>query len=216
MKREATHFKNRVLDFLDIFIRNEPTSPLIPSLILPLVETIKAARADEGHFTQKATNIINGRIANIKQTPKSLEQCDRIVQQLHELHQLSRKAPSAAFESTLSAASIYLSKAIAQAGRPKEVVKAYGESFKDFVTRKGSRLNLSFFQTWIKRQTSVAWLAGEQIAKLCQADNVVNEYRRMQAFQLLQDLASNALSLVRSTAPHNMTGASSIIGRDTG
>ena len=198
MKREATHFKNRVLDFLDIFIRNESTSPLIPTLILPLIETIKAARADEGHFTQKAAHIINGRVANLKQMPESLDSSDDIVQQLHELHELSRKAPSSAFESTLSSASIYLSRVIAHSGRPEEVAEAYQESLKDFVTRKGSRLNISFFQTWIKRQTAVAWLAGEEIVKLCQVEEAVNEFRRMQAFQLLQDLVSNAQSLVRS------------------
>jgi len=148
---------------------------------------------------QKATNIINTRIANIKQMPELFEP-NVIVQQFHELHRLSRKAPSSAFESTLSAASIYLSKVIAHAGRPEEVAKAYGESLRDFVTRKGSRLNLSSFQPWIKRETAVAWLAGDEIVRLCQADDAVNEFRRMQAFLLLQDLVSNAHSLVRSTS----------------
>lgn len=186
-----------MLDFLDLFIKNAPTSPLIPPLVMPLIETVRSARADEGQFSEKATNLL-GRIANLKQVPEAFEASDEMVNQLHELHQLSRKAPSAAFESTLSASSLYLSKVIAHGGRAEDVAKAYRESIKDFVTRKGSRLSLSYFQTWIKRQTSVAWLIRNEILRLCDSEDVVNEFRQMQVIQLLQDLISQSRSLVRT------------------
>lgn len=188
VKREATHFKNRVVDFFDLFIKNQPTSPLIPTLIMPLIESIRSARSDETHFSEKVTNLLNSRIANLKQMPESFTASNDIVRNLHEIHNLARKAPSSAFESTLNVASLYLSRVIAHGGRAGDVSAAYRQSLVDFVTRKGSRLNFSFFQTWIKKQPTVAWLAREEIINVCGTGNAVNDFRRMQAFQLLQDL----------------------------
>ncbi|KAF8321570.1 hypothetical protein DL93DRAFT_2051556 [Clavulina sp. PMI_390] len=195
-KREAYHFKNRVLDFLEIFIKNQPSSPLTPTLIMPLIETIRAARSDEGQFTEKAMNLL-GRISNLKQLPAIAgDLADDLVRQVQELHQLARKAPSSAFESTLSSASLYLSRVLSAAGQSSGVADAYRGSLADFITRKSSRLNVGFFQSWIKRQASVAWLVREELVRLVGVDNAVNDFRRMQAVQLLQDLLGQAQSLL--------------------
>ena len=61
-QREATHFKNRVLDLIDIFVKKNPANPLIIRLIFPLVELIVSTGPDEKQLSDKATGILRNRI----------------------------------------------------------------------------------------------------------------------------------------------------------
>lgn len=164
---------------------------------MPLVEVIRSARADEDQFSGKASNLLNNRITKVKETPKEITNVEALLEQYRELHSLAQKAPSSAFESTISSSCFYLSKILADAGHKKEVAIAYSYSLRDFVTRKGSRLNMSFFQPWIKQQSAVAWSIKNSLVEVCGSESAVNEFRRMQALQLLQDLLGQAHTLVR-------------------
>ncbi|KAJ7905348.1 hypothetical protein B0H14DRAFT_2659931 [Mycena olivaceomarginata] len=75
-QREATHFKNRVLDLVDSFLKKEPTSSHSLQLLLPLVELSTITSADERHLTDKAKGILRTRIANLLAT---LSQCSLYV-----------------------------------------------------------------------------------------------------------------------------------------
>ena len=71
-QREATHFKNRVLDLIDIFVRRQPTSPLIVRTILPLVELIVGTGPDEKQLSDKAMGILRNRIGKSKEVPTTV------------------------------------------------------------------------------------------------------------------------------------------------
>jgi DNA polymerase phi len=164
---------------------------------MPLIEAIRSARPEESQFSSKTSTVINNRISKLKELPRNLEHLEALVEDFVELHVLARKAPSSAFESTLSSSSLYLSRVLVDAGRAQDVADTYGQSLRDFVTRKGSRLNMSFFQPWIKQQWTAAWLSRTTLVEICRSDNAVNEFRRMQAIQLLQDLLSQPHNPVR-------------------
>lgn len=187
-QREATHFKNRVLDLLETFIRKQPTSPLIIRLILPLVELTVGSGSDEKQLADKATGILRSRIGKSKEVPSNIEE-EQAVQVLQQLHSLARKASSDVLM-TLSQCSLYLCKVLHHFGVTKPIQEVYRQSLVDFVSRKASRLNSSFFQDFIRRHADVAWDLREDILKT--TSSAVNVYRQSQAFQLLQTLISQA------------------------
>ncbi|KAF9514414.1 hypothetical protein BS47DRAFT_1372330 [Hydnum rufescens UP504] len=170
LQRAATHFKIRVLDLIEVYVRKHP-------------DTIRGARADEEQFSGKATNLLENR---------GVDGVSNIVKHLEDLHQLARSSPTPQFLSLLARSSIYISRVLSHGGHDIAVAKIYQESLCDFISRKGSRLNTAFFHTWVTRYVSTAWHTRTSILDLCKSGNAVNRYRQMQAFQLLHDLFSQA------------------------
>ncbi|KAF8212387.1 DNA polymerase phi-domain-containing protein [Mycena galopus ATCC 62051] len=187
-QREATHFKNRVLDLVDTFIKKEPTSAHNLQLLLPLVELSTITSADERHLTDKAKGILRTRIAKSKEIPSN-PNIEEVKKALSELHTRAQKMHSPELVATLSQCSLYIAKILIEAGAQDTVMDSYRESLKDFTTRKNSALNSSFFLDAIRRFPSIMWTIREDIISL--SSKAVNGYRRSQTLQLLQPLVTH-------------------------
>lgn len=184
-QREATHFKNRVLDLLDIFLSKQPKNPLVIRLVLPLVDLVTNTGADERQLTDKAIGILRTRLGKAKEAPSDIDE-EKTVTILEELHVRARKASSADVLATLSQCSLFLSKTLLQMGASSSVVNVYKQSFADFVTRKASRLNSAFLQDFVRRHNDAAWDLRDDLLSL--TGEAVNAYRASQVFAFLQTL----------------------------
>ncbi|KAF7304662.1 hypothetical protein MKEN_01180100 [Mycena kentingensis (nom. inval.)] len=191
VQREATHFKNRVLDLVDTFLRKEGANPLVLRLLLPLVELSTGTSSDEGHLTDKAKGILRSRIAKSKTTP-SVTNLDEAKSVIGELHTRARRLHSPDLLSTLSQCGLYLAKVLVDADQQETVVAAYRESLEDFVTRKNSALSQAFFSDAIRRFPDAFWDARKDVITL--SKRALNGYRRLQTLQLLQTLLSRTPS----------------------
>jgi len=69
LRRAATHFKIRVLDLIEVYVRKHPDSPNIVGIVMAMIEAIRGARADEEQFSGKATNLLENRILKFKELP---------------------------------------------------------------------------------------------------------------------------------------------------
>ncbi|KZT74012.1 hypothetical protein DAEQUDRAFT_661194 [Daedalea quercina L-15889] len=196
-QREATHFKNRVLDLIEIFLKKQPSSHLTIRLILPLVDLVVGTGPDEKQLADKATGILRSRVGKAKELPSSIQR-HLAAEVLTELHLRARKAPSADVLATLSACSIYVARALHHEGEDAPILQGYRESLIDFVTRKASRLNTQFFQDFVRRQISVAWALRDDLLEV--SGKAVNVYRQCQAFLLLQSLIKELSQLVSMRA----------------
>ncbi|KII88994.1 hypothetical protein PLICRDRAFT_108863 [Plicaturopsis crispa FD-325 SS-3] len=185
--REATHFKNRVLDLVDTYIKRQPSSPHLVRLILPLVELIVGTGSDERQLSDKATGILKNRIGKLKETPASVG-VEQVTQVLDDLHTRARKVHASDLMSTLSQCSLYLSRLLLHADGAEAVARVYRLSLVDFVTRKGSALNGKFFEDFIRRHPGTAWTLRDDLVDV--SGKAVNAYRQCQTFQLLQALLS--------------------------
>lgn len=194
MQREATHFKNRVLDLLDIFVKKEPTSPLIVRLILPLVELIVATGSDEKQLWDKATGILRNRIGKSKEVPTSSVSAEDAAKALEDLHELARKASSSDVLTTLNQCSLYLSKVLLHANAAESVLGAYRGSLHDFVSRKSSKLNTAFFDDFAKRHPQAAWDLRDDLVKA--SGEALNVFRQLQPFHIIQTLMNQLPALV--------------------
>lgn len=194
VQREATHYKNRVLDLLDGYLKKQPSSSQLPRLILPLVELATISGTDERQLADKATGILRSRIGKSRDLPQNID-CDQTAGILRELHARARKAISADILATLSQCSLFLTKCLVHAQHEAPVVEVYRDSLKDFVTRKASRLNTSFFQDLVRRYPNIAW--DFRMDFIAVIDTAINGYRRTQVFHLLQVLCGQLNNLVR-------------------
>ncbi|KAF8162945.1 DNA polymerase phi-domain-containing protein [Crassisporium funariophilum] len=186
-QREATHFKNRVLDLVDTFIRKQPSSPHVLRLISPLIDLVAGSSQDEQQLSDKAKGILRSRIGKTKEFPTEVE-AEQVLLISQNLHIQARKTHSSDLLSLLSICSLYLSKIMVHLKAEESLQTLYKDSLVDFTTRKNSALNASFFQDFIRRFPIQAWCLRGDILDLCRKS--INSYRQCQVLQLLELLVS--------------------------
>ncbi|KDQ06741.1 hypothetical protein BOTBODRAFT_121098 [Botryobasidium botryosum FD-172 SS1] len=193
-QREATYFKIRVLDFLDIFVKKQPSSELIAHIVFPLIEIVRGAGTDEEQLSTKAIGLLNSRITKLKEMPPTVD-VEYVKEVLEHLHNLARKAPTAPFLSTISQCSLYLSRIFLHHDQEALVLEQYRASLDDFITRKSSRLNTKFFQDFVSRVPATAWNLRDRLLELCEAGKATNIYRQCQVFDIIKVMLSQAHQL---------------------
>ena len=199
-QREATHFKNRILDLVDIYVKKQPSSAYIPLLIPPLLQLVITASPEEIQLAEKATGILRSRIGKLKECPEKDGMID-LGFILEDLHSKARHAPSADILTTIGQCCCYLVRALNRTSTDGTVHFAYRKSLEDFVTRKTSRLNSAFFQEFIRRCPEVAWDLKHDILKMSVSENAVNAYRKCQTLGLLNLLFNKIPTKVREWIP---------------
>ncbi|KAG6845192.1 hypothetical protein H0H87_012749 [Tephrocybe sp. NHM501043] len=185
VQREATHFKNRVLDLVDTFAKKQPSSHLVLRLISPLIDLISGTGLDERQLSDKAKGILRSRITKSKDIPVAVD-VKSTVTIATEIHTRARKVHTSDMLATLSQCSVYLTRILVQCESHAPLVQLYQESLADFLTRKNSALNSNFFQDLIRRLPAIAWPLRNDFLDL--SGRAVNAYRQGQAYQLLDTL----------------------------
>ena len=187
-----------MLDLLDAFIKKQPSSPHIVRLFSPLVYLVVGASADERQLSDKAKGILKSRIGKSKESPSGV-QADHVLSALSDIHTYARKAHSSDLLTTLSPCSIYLSRILLNLGAEKSLLEIYRQSLIDFITRKSSGLNTSFFQDFIRRCPTSAWSLRDDILDL--STRAVNLYRQCQTYQLAGVLITQLPAMVSISCP---------------
>ncbi|KAF4608345.1 DNA-directed DNA polymerase [Pleurotus pulmonarius] len=191
-QREATHFKNRVLDLVEMFIKKQLSSQLVLRFILPLADLVAGCGSDEQQLADKARGILQSRISKAKELPLELDVKD-VTNVLSELHIRARKPRYSSLLVALSQCSLYASKILIAADSEAPVLKEYKDSLTDFMTRKGSAFNPAFFQDFIQRFPSSGWKLGDDLLDL--SSRSVNIYRQCQAYHLVHVMVSQLPNL---------------------
>ncbi|KAI9337260.1 DNA polymerase phi-domain-containing protein [Obelidium mucronatum] len=113
-KQQVLHFKLRAVDLLDIYIRKQPTNPLILSLIMPslaiILETAESEESRELHT--KMCTLVRTRLGQIKETP-TVDTLENGIALLKQVQELAAKAPSASVAALCSQLSLLITRAIA-------------------------------------------------------------------------------------------------------
>ncbi|KAI5124484.1 hypothetical protein M0805_003011 [Coniferiporia weirii] len=183
-QREATYFKNRVLDLVETFMKRQPSSNLVLRFVLPLVELVSTASSDEKQLRDKAKGILRARLAKTKDAP--VVDVPKAIALLESLHQRARKAHSSDTVATIGPCSLFVTKALLASGEQTAVVRVYEESILDFVTRKASAINPAFVLDFIRRHPVQAWSLHKSAVGM--TTNATNGYRQTQAFNIVQTI----------------------------
>ena len=193
VQRKATHFKNRVLDLVDTYLKRQYSNPLVLRLITPLVDIIAGSGQDERQLADKARGILRTRFSKAKEVPTDVDTKQAVVIATN-LHTQARKTHSSDLLSVLSLCSVYVAKILVNLDEVYPLLELYRQSLADFVSRKNSGLNAHFFQDFIKRFSSQAWLLRQNLIDA--SEKCINTYRQSQVLQLLELLVSLLPSMV--------------------
>lgn len=206
-QREATHFKNRVLELVETFLKKQPTSPLVLRLVLPLLELVLHGSPTEAHLTSKVTGILQSRMFKAKEPLEIVDRAEAI-EVLNALHTEARVASSMQTAKLCSQAILFVSRALlhdrqaassSAAGQDlaEPIVAAYTTSLDDFMTKKSTKVRASLFSDLATRFPVVAWSLRNALVQYAKSDGA-NSYRQTQAFNILNDLISQLPALSKA------------------
>ncbi|KAG9318874.1 DNA polymerase phi-domain-containing protein [Chiua virens] len=169
-QREATHFKNRVLDLVDIFVKRESESPHNVRLVLPLIELATKSSMDERQLSDKASGILKNRLAKSKDIPTAVAQ-DEVETVLREPSQ-PLLVPHSGIPERGSL-------------QPSRCIK-----HRSMITCRERPRSSRSVSSKIGRDgfPALGWKARHKVLEA--SSKTVNLYRKCQAFQLLQVILS--------------------------
>jgi DNA polymerase phi len=112
------HFKLRVLDLLDVFLKNAGTNALVVGII-PRLLTLQKVNSDK-ILVDKVSSILQNRYGNAKEYPV-LEDITAAMDVLTEIHQVCNKTSDAKMFGVYANVGVYLVKVLLR--KPTEPLK---------------------------------------------------------------------------------------------
>lgn len=151
-QKNLVHFKSRVLDLLEQFIKSQPTSPLIVTYVLPLLSLLEIT--DNKGLADRAYNILKTKVCKAKAT--EVESPEEVFEYLEEVHKIARSSPRNTLSQACNQASVYLSKTLILQDKSyvNKVVDLYSDDMKEFLL-KGSKIQPAMFFDFVNWAQSV-------------------------------------------------------------
>lgn len=154
-KATMINFKNRVLDLLLIYVKQQHASPLALDAIMPLLQLIRQTTAKQ--VAEKATNLLKQYFDATKKGMPTLEdeEVDRVWALLQDVHTEVTKDASKLHAGACSRASLFVAKVLVagdEEGKTESygrVADLYSRTQKQWFADPKSQLHPSFFNEWI-------------------------------------------------------------------
>ncbi|GAO49686.1 DNA polymerase V [Saitoella complicata NRRL Y-17804] len=143
-KEQIIHFKNRVLDLIEIFCKTQSANPLSIELILPLLKVMRTTTSSI--VADKAAGIIRTKLCK-----KDLPTCDkvRVLLILEQVHQEAAKTKTPQASAACSQCSLLLAKLCFTEGMDEnavsDVVAVYANSLSEWLVKKNSKIQPGLF-----------------------------------------------------------------------
>jgi len=196
MAKMQLHFKFRVLDLIEIYVKRQPTSPFLFDAVVPLMQAILTAQAS-GIEKKSLAERMSGILGKVCKTKDFARAPDVEVEYLSDiLSELVKTATTAQANTTVAMASMgaqFVVKALL-AGKTDATTsagmatmkEAYAGALKDYMTRKNSRLTSKFFTDLIDRQPVAACVICEEL--IVYGEEGRSDYLKAEALRMSKEL----------------------------
>jgi DNA polymerase phi len=151
-KQSVVNFKHRILDLLDIYIKNEPLNPLSISLLVPLLRLMRTTSTKP--LASRACGVILNHQKNLKKARSNKEEVklstvEDLLPSLMEIHEEASKDYSHAYAKAASAASLIVVSFMFAVDRSaiKQVAAVYAKTWSEWVLNE-AKVQSSFFLDW--------------------------------------------------------------------
>lgn len=151
-KQSVVNFKHRILDLLDIYVRNEPLSPLAFPLLPPLLGLMRTTSTKP--LASRACDIVLNYQKALKKARSNRQKIeipdrDGLLGVLLEIHEAVGQDNAHAYAKACSAASLIVVSALFAADKDniKDVIGVYAKTWESWVLRE-SKPQSSFFLDW--------------------------------------------------------------------
>ncbi|KAK7908427.1 hypothetical protein PG985_015730 [Apiospora marii] len=152
-RQMMVHFKHRVLDFLDIYLKKETHNPLAFELVLPLLGLIRTTQTKE--LSKKATDILANFARVFKKGQKVTEasaaiDADKQIELLQKIHEEASLDSTHAFARAVSTTSLLVVSSLFAADKEnvERAAAIYTQTQIDWTLGR-KRIQPSFFTDWI-------------------------------------------------------------------
>ena len=148
-KETIVNFKCRVLDLLEIYVKQQHGNRLALSLLLPLLKCIRTTTSPQ--VSSKACNVMReyARACKSDKVPV-IEDTDAIFDLLRAVHAEAMKEGSNAYVSAYSQASLLLVKVLVAYDREcfRRVLRIYGDTQEKYFLDANCKVKPAFFTDW--------------------------------------------------------------------
>ncbi|KAG2210865.1 hypothetical protein INT47_000019 [Mucor saturninus] len=189
MQQNVVHFKNNVMGLIVIYAQKNPTNPLVLSLIVPLLNIIRAtpSKSVTNQFVEKVIAFLKNRLAKSAEYPK--EQSDYVFEILQAVHDFAKSSTTKELSEMCNQLSLYLRKCILggtdiEVATPAKTKKAlakfnkiYSESIKLYLTKKSTPLHPSIIQQMLQRYPMSSWDLLDTLVTYLNRAECANIYR---------------------------------------
>ena len=155
-KENIVNFKCRVLELLEIYVKQEHGNDLCLSLILPILTVVRTTKSPL--VSRKACEVMRdyARLCKGDGLPQ-IEETEFVFGLLEEVHVEAMKEGSKAQASACSQASLLLVRVLVAHDREclRRVVKIYGATQENALFDSNCKVKTSFFTDWLNWCTSV-------------------------------------------------------------
>jgi hypothetical protein len=139
-KQQMSTFKCKVIDLLDILVRNH--SPLCLEMILPLLQVLRITKSDTVH--SKTITLLR-KLAKAKELPESTGDLMGLLRKIHEDAAKARNKDG----NVHSQLSIYIARIARKHGQEEEVIGVYAETMRKWIKNGKSMVRAGLFADWV-------------------------------------------------------------------
>ncbi|KAL6714597.1 DNA-directed DNA polymerase [Lecanora helva] len=154
-KETVVNFKSKVLDLLETYVKQQHTSILALSLLLPILTLIRTTTSPQ--ISGKACNLLRGysKLCKGDGVPK-IKDAETMYELLEQIHIEAGKEASNAHTSACSQASLLVIKVLVNYDREslRRVIKIYGSTREKFLFDPDCKVKTAFFTEWSNWCTS--------------------------------------------------------------
>lgn len=197
MEESVVHFKNNVMEFIIIFAKKNPKSPLNLDIIVPLLQVIQTGvqpKSPTFQFISKVKSFLKNKLSKSNEVPEFSSFDDKamidIIKSIHtyvmEYHHGSKEESDMCTQLLL-----YLRKCIVGTGADilpaennknqnkllEQYVSLYDENLQKYISKKSVDCQASYFGTPIQRFPSMSWPFMNTLINYIQPTKCGNIYR---------------------------------------
>ncbi|CAG8566996.1 11388_t:CDS:10 [Diversispora eburnea] len=146
-KYQKLHFKQKIIGLLKIFVRTQPTNPLIFELLIPLLELAKSLKTDE--VAKSIDHFLNSQVVVSKEVPTQFED-DLVLDIMQQVHEMINKTRNVKFAISCWKISTYLFKSLVRCHKSDENPKLCSQ-YSNPSIKKAVNIYESSYQRWLTK-----------------------------------------------------------------
>ncbi|KAG0178693.1 DNA-directed DNA polymerase [Apophysomyces sp. BC1034] len=197
MQHNIVHFKNNVMDLVAIYVRKNPTNPLILETIVPLLNVIRStpAKSVTSQFVEKVTAFLKNKLPKLPEYPK--EHDDTIFEIMQAVHDFATQSSSKELSEMCNQLSLFLRKCIVGGGdfeindevsaktkkELNKMIAIYSSSLKLYMTKKSTHFPSSMIASLVQRFPHSSWPLLTSLVTYINPSETANHYRQSMACQ---------------------------------
>jgi DNA polymerase phi len=143
-RQNMIQFKSRILDLLDIYIKNQPCSDIILSAIVPLLTVIRSTK--DKTLGEKAHQILRNRLCKVKTAPTILD-AKPSLSILETIHAEAKKSPNKSHSLACNQSSVFVVKVLLHHDKEiaDKISAIYASSLSEWMKRPGCKVTAPMF-----------------------------------------------------------------------